>query len=396
MKRFLKFEHLIIISVGFFVLSLTLLFLNSFSARAGDGYVYLDSPSTSNTTIEGIYNFSGHAISMPSWAGFEIYMSPSWVTLCQVSNPGTLTFNCSKDTTIIPNGTSYSIRARATVMGTDHVSDAIMVTIYNNSITQPTPTPDGGSSGGGSGIKGTPPPKVNQTTPHPSSSPNPATSNPNTTISSPTPRTTVSQVPIPGRTDLSPIPVSVPLPTPIQSPVIRDLVTNSNILGTLNFKLDQNKPLHLESLESRQAPTQEKFIYLTGKSYPDTIVTLKIFSQPIVMTTQTDSSGNWSYTLEKPLDPGNHQVYVEVNNNGTVESSGPYPFTVAQAQASSDNPTGASLDIVDPQKQALKNYLLISAGIVVAGLIVVLIIFYRKRTKKLPDTNQPMKEGSGV
>jgi hypothetical protein len=117
------------------------------------------------------------------------------------------------------------------------------------------------------------------------------------------------------------------------------------------------------------------------------LVTLTIDSQPLVLSAKADDSGNWTYTLEQPLEPGKHEAYVEVNVTDKVEKSGPYPFSIARAQASADNPLGSSFNLIDPRAQEIKNYLYLAGLLVGLGLLALLITLYIKRTKKLAAQN---------
>ena len=181
--------------------------------------------------------------------------------------------------------------------------------------------------------------------------------------------------------------------SPTSSPSLTDLLANSTVLATVRFRLDQDKPLNLAKIEGRLSSAKTKFLYFQGRAFADSFVTLAINSQPLVLSSKADSSGNWTYVLENPLEPGKHETYIEVNREGQIEKSGPYPFTIAQAQATTDNPTGASLDLVDPQKQALKTYLYAAALLVGLAILVIAFYLYFKRAQRLSRAMPPIKEG---
>jgi len=184
------------------------------------------------------------------------------------------------------------------------------------------------------------------------------------------------------------VPVAAPPPV---SNISQNLLDNSKVLTTIQFELDQDKPLHLGKIEGRLSSTKVQFLVLSGKSYPNSNPWITINSQPLVLSAKADESGNWTYTLENPLEPGKHEVYVEVNRDGIVDKSGPYPFTITKAQASVDNPSGNSLELVDPQKQALKTYLYIATSLIGMAMLVIAIYFYIKHTRKKAQT-LPIKE----
>lgn len=177
------------------------------------------------------------------------------------------------------------------------------------------------------------------------------------------------------------VPQATPPPA-TDTTLSENLLENSRLITTVDFKLDQDKPLHLGKIEARLSFIGSKFLVFSGQSYPDSYPLMTINSQPLVLSAKADRDGNWTYILENPLEGGKHEVYVEVDTNGVTEKSGPYPFTIARAQASADNPTGASLDLVDPQKQALKTYLFIAGGLVGLALLIMAIYFYIKHTHK--------------
>lgn len=77
-----------------------------------------------------------------------------------------------------------------------------------------------------------------------------------------------------------------------------------------------------------------KELTLKGKALPNSFVTLYIFSEPIVVTVKTNASGEWSYTLDKELPDGEHQIVSAITDGGgrILAKSVPLPFVkVAEA-----------------------------------------------------------------
>ena len=73
---------------------------------------------------------------------------------------------------------------------------------------------------------------------------------------------------------------------------------------------------------------------ISGKALPNIYITVFIYSDPIVLTIKTDSNGDWSYTLDKPLEEGNHEVYVAVaDNTGKVTAKSEPILFVQTAEA---------------------------------------------------------------
>ncbi|MEM6997335.1 MAG: hypothetical protein AAF413_00320 [Patescibacteria group bacterium] len=91
---------------------------------------------------------------------------------------------------------------------------------------------------------------------------------------------------------------------------------------------------------------EQTAIELKGIATPNSEVLIYIFSDPLVLSTVSDSDGNWSYTLSNPLEPGEHEVYAVVETgDGVVQRSSALSFIVGTAEASADNPSGASLEL---------------------------------------------------
>lgn len=168
-----------------------------------------------------------------------------------------------------------------------------------------------------------------------------------------------------------------------------DNLSGSELLGAITFTADLNKTTRLEKIENRRDKNKQKFLLFMGHTQPSTRVSLLINSEePIVINTTSDSAGNWTYTFEKPLEPGKHKVVIEVGEEGAKETAGPYFFSIARAQASADNPTGASLDLVYPAT-LIKIYLLIAGALVLIGIAIVILIRFRKRD--IFSHQEPMK-----
>lgn len=119
---------------------------------------------------------------------------------------------------------------------------------------------------------------------------------------------------------------------------------------------------------------------LKGKALPNSLVTLYIFSTPIVVTVQADESGEWTYSLTKELENGDHEVYVAtVDNTGKIVArSNPIPF-VKTAEAATINLLGNEVQLVDEEGSFLsKNLISIIATILGIAFIVLLIILGRR------------------
>lgn len=89
-------------------------------------------------------------------------------------------------------------------------------------------------------------------------------------------------------------------------------------------------------LEISSVDAIDSDIKLFGKAAVNTWVTLYLYSGlPLVMTTKTDASGNWSYDIKNSLTDGHHQVFVTINDDTgkIVKQSRPISFLIKEAKA---------------------------------------------------------------
>jgi len=163
-----------------------------------------------------------------------------------------------------------------------------------------------------------------------------------------------------------------------------DNLGGSELLGAITYTEDLAKNTRLEKIENRRDKNKQKFLVFMGHTKPSSRVTLFINSEePIVINTTSDIAGNWTYTFEKPLEPGKHKVVIEVGPDEAKETAGPYFFSIARAQASADNSTGASLDLVTPGK-LIKTYILVAGALVLIGIAIIILIRLRKKISLHP------------
>ncbi|MCD5381728.1 MAG: Ig-like domain-containing protein [Candidatus Pacebacteria bacterium] len=125
---------------------------------------------------------------------------------------------------------------------------------------------------------------------------------------------------------------------------------------------------------------------ITGTALPNSYVTLYIFSTPIMSTVRTDAAGNWSYTFDKALEDGTHEIYVGMTDNtgALIAKSKPFmfvkraaAFTPATAHTAhppvpSETPTLAT----DTESSFLAQHvilLILSFTIIVLGLALLLM-----------------------
>jgi len=123
-------------------------------------------------------------------------------------------------------------------------------------------------------------------------------------------------------------------------------------------------------------------IKLSGKAEANTWVALYLYSDlPLVMTTKTDASGNWSYDIKHSLADGNHRVYVTVNDSTgkIVKQSSPVSFLVKSAQAVTANDYFDDTAGQDNVNSMLIYYILGAVFLVVLALGVIVFLHKGKR-----------------
>jgi len=120
---------------------------------------------------------------------------------------------------------------------------------------------------------------------------------------------------------------------------------------------------------------QEKVLKLEGTGLPNSFATIYVFSTPVIVTVKTDSRGEWSYTMDKELEDGEHNVYVAtVNNSGRlIARSENIPFTkTAEAAALGTFGIGEPNSTQDNFIQ--ENFILVILAILLAALVVTLML----------------------
>ena len=145
-------------------------------------------------------------------------------------------------------------------------------------------------------------------------------------------------------------------------------VTKLYTVNEVNLVKDENKA---------------KGIEFKGQALPNSYITLYIFSTPIIVAVKTDEKGEWSYTLDKELENGNHEIVVAtVNNSGKILAKGnTIPFTKT-ADAAVFGSTGIGNDSSAGSGNFFQeNYLLIIFGIFLAAIVITLIFTGNKKNK---------------
>jgi hypothetical protein len=145
-------------------------------------------------------------------------------------------------------------------------------------------------------------------------------------------------------------------------------------------KVDASKA-KIKDIQQSTSEGDATGIVLSGTAIPNSQVLLYIFSEPLVLTTETDANGDWTYVLEDPLEPGEHEVYVAVEGeDGEAVRSSAFSFGVAQVAAIDSNPSGLSLtlDLSDPETNSVLYFVSAGVGVVLLFLGAYVVIIRHK------------------
>jgi len=78
-------------------------------------------------------------------------------------------------------------------------------------------------------------------------------------------------------------------------------------------------PKEVDKLKIEKVDTitiaEKPALKIEGKGLPGSFILIYIYSTPIVAMVKVDQNGNWVYILDKPLEPGEHEIYVVLQDN---------------------------------------------------------------------------------
>ncbi len=162
-------------------------------------------------------------------------------------------------------------------------------------------------------------------------------------------------------------------------------------LNTIKIASSVEQPVKIEEVKNVDGhPTSEgttsKHILFKGKAKPNSIVTLYIFSDPIVVTIKADKNGDWQYTLDKPLERGDHKAYIVIQDEKTQEliRSEVKSFTISKARAFSnlnDIEGSKSLILADPFESLFMRYIYYVLFLVALAIIFIFVFNAIKHKK---------------
>ncbi|HSX47999.1 MAG TPA: Ig-like domain-containing protein [Candidatus Nanoarchaeia archaeon] len=137
------------------------------------------------------------------------------------------------------------------------------------------------------------------------------------------------------------------------------------------------------SLTKQSDGSSKAALTLSGKAIAGKTVLIYVFSEPLVLAANTDKDGRWSYTLENPLKPGKHEVYVAAEKDpNSYVGSNPFFISVARAASTAENPEGDGLSLAAPNS-SIVTFGLYAAIAIIAGLVAHLFLtMWRGRITK--------------
>jgi hypothetical protein len=151
------------------------------------------------------------------------------------------------------------------------------------------------------------------------------------------------------------------------------------------YLLEVNEEVKVNNAKQEVSKKRNKVIdnkiILNGKGPKDSVVTIYVFSEPIVVTTKTDENGDWIYELNDPVTGGKHIAYATVKTGAGDVRSSVFSFDVSAAEPDVN-------DIFVEESKAtptISKFMIFSLSVVGVGLLLLLSgIFIIRRT----DENQ--------
>lgn len=145
----------------------------------------------------------------------------------------------------------------------------------------------------------------------------------------------------------------------------------------------------IENIPTTAESNNGETLKISGKSKPESLVLIYIYSDPLIITTKSDKEGNWQYTINDPMQPGKHEVYVVVNKeDGSFNRSNPFEFIISNVAASELNPNGLNLKLsgnpTETASQSNNNliyYVTVSTFVILVAIMILLIIIKINKNK---------------
>lgn len=157
-----------------------------------------------------------------------------------------------------------------------------------------------------------------------------------------------------------------------------DLIGVNNVNPLLVYETGQEEP----KIQSE----------ISGYALPNSFVTIYVFSEPSVFITKTGDDGTFSFTFNKEIEDGPHQVYLALTDNrgDIIVRSDVYNFTKNSAVYTKFDPklTASALDsVTEAAPTNMSGNIVMALGVVSLGLILLLLAQTLRQEKiKSPQT----------
>jgi len=147
--------------------------------------------------------------------------------------------------------------------------------------------------------------------------------------------------------------------------------------NTFGLQIDDSLKVQALSLESEESASgTKKRTVISGKALPNSYATIYIFSTPVVVTIRTDSDGSFTYTYDRELEDGRHDIYVTVTNNkgSIMAQSNPFSF-IKEAEAYSviEETTDQEVEVATGNTMGNPYRAAIGTGILALGIILLML-----------------------
>lgn len=138
---------------------------------------------------------------------------------------------------------------------------------------------------------------------------------------------------------------------------------------------------------------KDNSLVLSGKAAANTLVDVYIFSDPIVVSTETDANGDWVYKLSDPLESGSHIAYaVSQDSSGKSVRSSIYNFEALAA--AEDQSTLLNENRTSTAPQSFVTYAIVAVALALLVVGIAIFVIRKKLTVKKKSTDTPSDGGA--
>jgi len=148
-----------------------------------------------------------------------------------------------------------------------------------------------------------------------------------------------------------------------------------------NFTIER-----IENVATTEYQTENDNGYMIyGKAEPNSVATVYIYSDiPVITTVEVDEYGNWEYYFEEPLEDGEHEMYVAINDNTgkVLDKSKPLDFLIQKARAVSPQDLVSLSDDKKSASDSMINYYILSALVLTfVGILIFFFTIFKQKNK---------------